>query len=197
MKKFWSKSCTLALAFIMLCSAFAGVPLQMVTATDGTGTTEDLLVVDENLTVTPGDGGADDIIRQNGQPNGIKYVDYGFDQTAAVNGESNQMILRQTLVSNWNRRIMTDGFSTTQDGKINVEMRFQVQADSYDGTVPSASMIFAWLGSSNLFVQPPSSQNLLSEENRDVWHTVVYTIDPEAKTVTGTLDNIQFCQQFL
>lgn len=194
MKKFWSKSCTLALAFIMLCSAFAGVPLQMVTATDGTGTTEDLLVVDENLTLTPGNGGDADIIRQDGQPYGLQYIDFGLDAQATMNDTTSEFIVEAKNSAAWDHRLLTEsGFSTPQDGKVTAEMKFKVRMDNYTGvTIPNTSLIFLTNGIS---VQQSAGKDFLSAENDDVSHTVTYTIDPEAKTIVGVMDGQQIASQ--
>lgn len=168
MRKFWSKSCTLALALIMLCSTFAGVPLQLVTAADDAAT---IINIDDNISVN---GNA---VSQDGAVVALSNDTPVSLTELATDGEYFTAI--QNNGSAWKSRMHFFSPDIPSDKMTVFETKFKVEATDASKALPKAQITMYAFG------QVIDNNQALSY---DEWHTFTMTVDPETKIATANLD---------
>ena len=167
--------------------------------------TGDLLVIDDNMEYL--DWGSSCAIRQDGHT--IQYFYFrneGQAEDPAKNAyvnDNTELVAVQSHTSHYQNRLnfsdylSADGNSISLDNQIDIEATFKVAAASYTDNVPTLRLMFTWGRGADLENASNDPKDLfldtsmalpLSAETADSWQTVKFTIDPETKTVTATLN---------
>ncbi len=101
----------------------------------------------------------------------------------------------QTKGSMWGQRLrMSSPEAVSLDSKTVFKLRFKCTADNYNVTLPRAQVMFDSNGVTQYVMRMDNGVNVLSPTKKDVWRTLLYTIDPEAGTIVGTLDGEKVCE---
>lgn len=95
----------------------------------------------------------------------------------------------QTKESKWGQRLrLSSPSQIALDSKTVFKIRFKCTADNYNVTLPRAQVMFDTNGITQYVMQFNGSVSVLSPTKKDVWRTLLYTIDPKNGTITGTMD---------
>lgn len=121
--------------------------------------------------------------------NVITSVDWnGEIDSRSLTADQGAMVLHQVKTSAYNQRLnMTAPSSFPLTGTTAVGLRFKVAADSYAGALPTVKARLQW---GSYYVDAKTAFPL-SEETADTWQTLLFTIDPDQKTILGTLDGAE------